>query len=91
MGKLEDFSSEWASWDAEIELRVLNSKTQRVPPLDFGTSVSEPYLWHGFDLFSRDFTPFGNWLMYDKRFFSLFGDTIRVITSVPIWTNFRRC
>jgi hypothetical protein len=58
-GELEDFS-EWVSWDAETELRVLKSNTQRVPPLDVGTSVSEQYPWHSFDLFSRCFTPLGH-------------------------------
>ncbi len=71
-GELEDSSSERLSLDAETELRVLKSRTQRVPPLDFGTSVSELYLWHGFDSFYRDFTPFGHLLMYDKRFFLSF-------------------
>ncbi len=75
--ELEDFSSEWVSWDAETELRVLKSKTQRVPPLDFGTSVSEPFLWHGFDFFSRCFTPFGHWLIYDKRLFLSFRGYIK--------------
>ncbi len=32
-------------------LRVLKSMTQRVTPLDFGTSVSEPYLWHDYDFY----------------------------------------
>ncbi len=58
-GELEDFS-EWVSWDAETELRVLKSNTQRVPPLDVGTSVSEPYPWHSYDFFSRCFTPLGH-------------------------------
>ncbi len=58
-GELEDFS-EWVSWDAEIELRVLKSNTHRVPPLDVGTSVSEQYPWHRFDLFSRCFIPLGH-------------------------------
>jgi hypothetical protein len=46
-GELENFS-EWVSWDAETELRVLKSNTQRVPPLDVGTSVSETYPWPWF-------------------------------------------
>jgi hypothetical protein len=58
-GELEDFS-EWVSWDAETELRVLKSNTQRVPPLDVGTSVSEQYPWHRFNFFSRCFTPLGH-------------------------------
>ncbi len=72
LGELEDSSSERVSLDAETELRVLKSRTRRVPPLDFGTSVSEPYIWHGFDSYARDFIPFGHWLMYDKRFFLSF-------------------
>ncbi len=58
-GELGDFS-EWVFWDAETELRVLKSNTQQVPPLDVGTSVSEPYPWHRFDLSSRGFNPFGH-------------------------------
>ncbi len=43
VGELEDSFSERVSLDAVTELTVLKSRTQRVPPLDFSTSVSEPF------------------------------------------------
>ncbi len=49
--ELENSFSERVSLFAETDLRVLKSRTQRVPPLDLGTSVSEPYLWHSVNFF----------------------------------------
>jgi hypothetical protein len=74
-GELGDLS-EWVSWDAETELRVLKSNTQRVPPLDFDTSTSDPIFLPNLGSLPRDFTPLGHSFIYDSGSFSFFSGVL---------------
>ena len=58
--ELEDASSERVFLEPETEFRVLQSNTQRVPPLDFDTSTSDPIFLPNFGSFPCDFTPLGH-------------------------------